>query len=407
MDRNVKTILAAVALLQAGMAAYSNFFSVYVAEITGGNYMAVALFAALPFAAYAFTSRIWGVLSDFFGARRPFMIWGLFAMGALAALFIPFFNSAAMVIGISTVVSLANAIFMPAMLAAVSHDTENSGKALGLFDGASSLGWGAGSIFMGLMARFAVTKLNGDFSMIFAFASGAILLASAVVAVFFHKLKLKRMDGRVSDMLKTTYRISSSNRLLPLLYVAVFLGWFALFWYVPLIKLNLFDDFAGGDWLLYGFAHAAASFTSIFASPFAGRLCDRIGGQRIMIGAMAAYVLYIPAAVFFSHDRMIFIILWMLPIWSFFNVGIYSSGARLSRIEHRAETMGTLESCRDFAGTIAPLGSGRLAGSIGRNNSIVAAPLFLIGALIATMSLLRKQAKDGKATLFTKDTISR
>jgi MFS family permease len=334
------------------------------------------------------------------------MIWGLFAMGALTALFIPFFNSAAIVVAISTVVSLANAVFMPAMLAAVAHDTENSGKALGLFDGAASLGWGAGSMVMGVMAKFAVTDIKNDFSMIFIFASAAILLASIVVMVFFHRLKLKRMDGKLSDMIKSTYKISSSNRLLPLLYIAVLLGWFALFWYVPLIKLNLFDDFAGGDWLLYGAAHAAASFTSIFASPFAGRLCDRIGGQRIMMAAMAAYVIYIPAAVFFAQDKLIFIILWMLPIWSFFNVGIYSSGARLSKIEHRAETMGTLESCRDLAGTAAPLGSGRLAGAIGRNQSIVFAPLFLVGAFIAMMMLRRKQAKEEKATLFTGKPIS-
>ncbi len=390
MDRQIRTILVSVVLFQAGMAAYYNFFSIYVYQISGGSSTTIALFAALSFAAYALTSRFWGALSDFYAVRKPFMVYGLLAMGLLALLFIPALKSAAAIIAVSVAVSAANAVFMPAMLAAVTHRGEKSGAALGMFDGAASLGWGAGSLAMGFIAHFA-EKSAGNFSVLFVFASLSIALAGAVVWKFFESQEKgrKEIGGKEADlllMLRSSYKFSSSSRHLLMLYAAVLLGWFAIFWYIPLIKLQLFEGVSGDNWILYGAAHAAACLTSIFASPIVGRLSDRIGGTRILMAAIAAYILYIPAVILIL-SKTVFIILWMLPIWSFFNVGIYSSGTRLSDQKNRG--MGTLESCREIAGAIAPIPGGRMADMFGRTASILVAPLFMAGAF-AAVAVLRK-----------------
>ncbi len=193
MDRQIRTILVSVVLFQAGMAAYYNFFSIYVYQISGGSSTTIALFAALSFAAYALTSRFWGALSDFYAARKPFIVYGLLAMGLLALLFIPALKSAAAIIAVSVAVSAANAVFMPAMLAAVTHRGEKSGAALGMFDGAASLGWGAGSLAMGFIAYFA-EKSAGNFSALFVFASLSIVLAGAVVWKFFESQEKGRKE---------------------------------------------------------------------------------------------------------------------------------------------------------------------------------------------------------------------
>ncbi len=400
MERQLRTILASVILYQAGMAAYYNFFSIYVYRISGGSSTTIALFAALSFAAYALTSRFWGALSDFYATRKPFMVYGLLAMGLLALLFIPALRSASAIIAVSVLVSAANAVFMPAMLAAVTHNAENSGAALGMFDGAASLGWGAGSLIMGFIAHFSEKSIGKDFSMLFVFASLSIVLAGAIIWKFFESRSVEKKSADLISLVRSSYKFSSSGRRLLLLYLTVFLGWFAIFWYIPLIKLDLFEEFAGGSWIWYGAAHAAACLTSIFASPVAGKFSDRIGGPRMLAGALIAYMLYIPAIVL-TPSRVVFIILWMLPIWSFFNVGIYSSGVRLSKPENRGETMGTLESCREIAGTVAPVPGGRVAdwfGKDGRNASMLIAPLFLAGAL-GVLGILSRAKENGNSAV--------
>lgn len=378
--KQIWTILISAALIQAGIAAYYNFFSVYIYDLTHSN-IAVTLFASISFAAYALTARFWGALSDFYAARKPFIVYGMLITGLSMLLFIPAMKSWQFIIVVSILVSLATAVFMPATLAAV-PGTGKTGEAFGLFDAASSLGWGAGSLLMGLIAA--------DEGYVILLASLLTISAGMIILLGLQKQDIEPRNVKhisIISTLKDSYRFVS-NGSLKFLYLTVLLGWFAIFWYAPLIRLQLFYVITDSSWKFYGMALAGASLTSIIASPIAGRLCDKIGGMRILTAAILAYVLYIPILIL-TRNILIFMILWILPIWSFFYTGIYTSGVHLSKPERRGEVMGSLEACREVSGSIAPLCGGRIADLTDRTTSVLIAPLFLLGAF-GVMGLLRK-----------------
>jgi MFS family permease len=121
-------------------------------------------------------------------------------------------------------------------------------------------------------------------------------------------------------------------------------------------------------------------------SKFYGEVVKKLTPWRSLVLLSAAYFVNIAILALAKGYLMAFF--WILPLWNFMYISLYSAVTRLSRENERATAFGFLNSTLNFAVFLSAL-SGILADKFGRLSSVV---LGLVSILVSVVTFAKLNA---------------
>lgn len=274
------------------------FLPLYVAELGTNTSLSIEFWAGLVFSAQALTmaiaAPIWGSLSDRFGYKlmvERAMFGGALILGAMA-----FARSAEELVLMRAIQGLITGTISAAnALVAAVAPRERMGYAMGLLQVGLWSGTAAGPLIGGLIAD------NFGFPATFLLTAGLLVLSGFLVT--FGVRDGKRPESAVKHkspgilagwrVILATPGVSSAYllRFLSSLAQTMLLPFTPLFIQLLLPNTDRLSTFTG---LVVGLASGAGTATAIYL----GRLGDRIGHRRVLIGsALLTAICYLPQSL--------------------------------------------------------------------------------------------------------------
>jgi DHA1 family multidrug resistance protein-like MFS transporter len=294
--RNLYVVFVVQLLSTAGFSLVFPFLPLYVKEIGVASGGSIEFWAGLVFSSQAVTmmisSPIWGSVADRRG--RKLMLERATIGGAILLALMGFAQNAEQLVilrtiqgGVSGVISAANA------LVAASTPRQHTGEALGLLQTSRWVGVSVGPILGGL--------LGDAFGFRESFWITAALLGLAGLACMLwvrEEFTPKERTGRAGFL--ASYRTLLAAPGMAGLYSLTFLRSLGATVTLPIASLyivSLLGTEEGAAWTT-GLVQGSTALTSALSAGWFGRLGDRHGHSRILIGsAVAAALLYIPQAL--------------------------------------------------------------------------------------------------------------
>lgn len=294
--RNLYILMGSQFLVMSAMTMIIPFLPLYLQEMgvtdPDKNQMWAGLIFGINFLSAFLMAPVWGSLADKKG-RKIMVLRSGFGMSAVILL--TGLATSPMQLLLLRLLNGTISGFVPASISLVATNTprERVGYGLGMLQS----GGVAGSI-MGPFIGGALAELIG-FRMIF-YLTGALLgIASLVVLFFVKEEKLPEKESSSAGFFADGSFILHQRKLL-ILFTAGFLLQFAMLGPQPQMPLFVERLGAPGGYIAFfaGLVTAVTGFANMMASPFLGRMGDRIGSDRVMVYAMvAAALFFIPHAV--------------------------------------------------------------------------------------------------------------
>ena len=348
------------------------FLGVYLYDLRA-SYFQIALLDSLSAIMYL-ASRLWGAASDFYGLRKPFIVVGSL-LSSVPVLFCSLVYSPNHIIELFAISSLFSSVAYPSFLAALTSVEGRSGGTLGWYSMLSDLGWAIGCFSMGFLYEF-----SGVFAV---FASSSLLiLVSGLVAIWYpRERRAVRDDEDFWSYMKTalTFKFKAPKGFGRFL-LSVFIAWFGIQWCSPLLRIRMYDLFERSKVAVGIVWGIASSISSAAVGPLAGRLADKVGGWRLLQVTILLYVLRTPVFAF-VNDPILYSILWIAPIWSFFWVGNLAAPAQMTHRGVRGEAMGAHQSALNLGISLGFIG-GLFADNFGRELGIILTSIFFMASFI-------------------------
>ncbi|SDC20625.1 Predicted arabinose efflux permease, MFS family [Paenibacillus sp. UNCCL117] len=315
---NLIVLWAGQFLVMAGMTMIVPFLPLYLQEMGMHNEHEVAVWAGLIFAANFVTSflfqPLWGGLADRYG-RKVMLLRSGFGMAIVMTLM--GFAGTAWHLLLLRMLNGTVAGFVPAGVALMSANTprEKMGFAMGTLQSGAVAGSILGPFIGGLLAEWV------GFRPIF-FITGGLLFAASLLVAWLVKetFDAKEAAARPKQSLLSSFGELRRTRQLPSLYAVTFLIQFSLLSVQPLLPLFVQKLHGEGNMLAFyaGLVGSVTGFSNMAAAPVLGRLADRIGPERILIGCLiGAGLASIPQALVTN--------VWQLLIARFF-LGLFLGG---------------------------------------------------------------------------------
>ena len=313
----------------------------------------VSVHALASFAA----ANFWGAVMDRAGRLRPFLVTGV-AGHAATLLVLAFLREPRLVPVVVAVGALFSGSLKTAYLAAATLRRETSrGSALGQMMLWQSLGWTVASTLAGI-----VTGRAGDGALraVLAFTAlcGLVLIAGARRFVPDERFaeRSRRTAGFVSSIREDLVSLYRSPALATV--VLVVLAVFAANWaWMSVMSLILTEELGGARWML-GAALAVSALAGIACFPVAGRWADKHGGKAPFVLSTAAYVAeFLVLAL--VRDPIVVALVFIVPLYPFFQVGTGAIVAEHSRRAQRAGGLGILTGAQSLAS-----GAGAILGGV-------------------------------------------
>ena len=381
-----------------GFSSIFPFLPLYIKELGATTSLSVELLAALVFSAQAFTmmlaSPIWGSLADRYG--RKLMVARSTFGGALIILLMAYVTSAEQLVILRAIQGLiTGTLAASSALVVAAVPRERSGYAMGLLQVSLGVGLGVGPLIGGLAAD------TFGYSSAFFITSGLLVIAGITVMFgvreeFEPLLSLTRSPltflrewrgifaGTGISLSYGMRFISQLGRMMVLPITPLFIEQLL----VDQSRLNTFT----------GLVVAVSSGTITVAAIYLGRLGDRIGHKRILVGSMFMVgLLYLPQSLATEAWQL-------LVLMALVGVGmggvIPSISALLARFSHEGSegaVFGLDNSVRAGARAVAPLvGAGVALAFEIRTTFLATGLIFILGALLAG-SKLREPAAQSAA----------
>ena len=372
-----------------GFSSVFPFLPLYIEELGTSTSLSVELLAALVFSVQAFTmmlaSPFWGSLADRYG--RKLMVERTTFGGAFVILLMAFVNSAEQLVILRAIEGLIAGTFAASnALVAAAVPRARIGYAMGMLQVSLGVGLGVGPLIGGLAAD------NFGYSSAFFITSGLLVFAGFLVMFgvreeFEPRLNLTRsrlvfLKEWRAIVAVVGISLSYGLRFVSQLGRTMVLPITPLFVQQLLVDQSLLNTFTG-------LVVAVSSATLTIAAIYLGRLGDRIGHKRILVGSMlAAGLLYLPQSLATEA--------WQLLVLSAL-VGIAMGGvipsisALLTRYSNEGSegaVFGLDNSVRAGARAIAPLIGAAIALAFGLRATFLATGLvFIFGAVFAGVRL--------------------
>jgi len=334
------------------------------------SYFQIALLDSLS-AMMFILSRLWGAASDYYGLRKPFIIFGNI-ISAVPIFLCGFASSTTQLILLYMISSFFSSISFSPFLAALTA-VKRKGRVVGWYSMLNTTGWAAGAFLMGFIDQF--YKALGVYMI-----SAALIVVSALVMVLYPKeARLTRTES-LRSYLRTTFSFRfKAPKEFSWLLLAVFLGWFGFQWAGPLLRMRFYDVLQHSKVML-GIIWGVASSISVVIGPIAGKIADKVGGGKLLLITAAIYAFYLPFFALIS-DPVLYSVLWIIPVWTFNWVATLATPAQMTEESVRGEAMGALNTALNL-GVFMGITGGLFADRFTREQVILVSPVFF--ALTAT-----------------------
>ena len=277
-----------------GMSQIAPVLPLYIQHLGVHNTSAIAQLSGITFGVTyvisAIFSPIWGHFADKFG-RKPMILRASLGM-ALVIGCMGFAPNVYVLIGLRLLQGVITGYGTACTaLIATQTDKEHSGYALGTL----STGSIAGSLLGPIIGGFIEETLG--FQPVF-FITGALLLIAFILTALFVKESFVRQDKKTVSIQETWQSVPEKSLTIILLvtFFVITLGMYSIEPIVTVYVSQLTKG-AGHVALLAGLVFSASGLANIIAAPRLGKLSDKIGAHKVVLGALVVSgIIYIPQA---------------------------------------------------------------------------------------------------------------
>ncbi|HXF61269.1 MAG TPA: MFS transporter [Caldilineaceae bacterium] len=395
--RTVYVLFAVQLISTVGFSLVFPFLPLYVKEIgiaTGGS---IEFWAGLVFSSQAVTmmlaAPVWGAFADRYG-RKMMLVRATFGGAVLIAL-MGFAQNAEQLVVIRTLQGLVTGVMAAATaLAAAAAPRERTGEALGLLQMARSVGVAVGPVVGGLLGD--AFGFRESF-----WITGGLLALSGLCALLWVHEEFTPAPKATRPGLFDGYRHLLKAPGMGGLYALSLLRSLGQTMILPILALFVVELMGSeeGAASITGLLIGSAAVTGALSAIWLGRLGDRIGHSRIMIGAaLAAALCYLPQAFVTSA--------WQLAAWQalagFAAGGLVPALSALMNLWAPAGSQGAIygldTSVNAAARSVAPMLGAAIAFWAGMRGVFGAAAVIYLLIILLTIHVVRQvRARRGQA----------
>jgi MFS family permease len=342
------------------------------------SYFQIALLDSLA-AIMFILSRIWGAASDYYGLRKPFIIFGSI-VSAIPIFFCGLVSSTTQLILLFMISSFFSSISFSPFLAALTA-VEKKGRIVGWYSMLSTIGWAVGTFLMGFIDKF--------YEAFGVYTIAAVLIAiSALVMILYPKEPQLIRTESLRNYLKTAFSFKfKAPREFSWLLLATFLSWFGFQWVGPLLRMRFYDLLERSKVILGIVWGIGATISGVIVSPLAGKITDKFGGGKLLLTTAVIYAVYIPLFALVS-DPLLYSILWIAPVWTFNWVAVLTTPAQMTKESVRGEAMGAINTALSL-GVFVGVTGGLFADRFTRELGIIVSPMFFAASVVALLPVIK------------------
>ena len=150
-------------------------------------------------------------------------------------------------------------------------------------------------------------------------------------------------------------------------------------------------DLLGRSKLVMGLLWGMNSVASAVALVLAREAIKKFGGLGTLMASTTCYAI-VMLCFALVENPVAYAILWLMPIWSFFNLGYVLSPAEFTSEDVRGEAMGACEVAKNL-GVLIGLSGGFLADVLGREASLAMSAVPISMALIPLAASKSRRAR--------------
>jgi len=354
----------------------------------------ISIWAGIIFAVNFVTSFLmqpfWGKMSDRYG-RKPMLLRAGFGMAITMGL-MGFVTAPWQLLLLRAVNGIISG-FNPAAVALISSGTpkHRMGFAMGTYQSGSIAGTVLGPLIGGLLADAI------GFRPIF-YITGTLLFMASLIAWLFVKESFDRKQATAAPVVSVWQglRELTHSRELPALLGVTLLLQLALMATLPLIPLFVQELHGSMNQLAFwaGLVASVSGLSTIIAAPLLGKLADRIGEGKVLLGSMAgSALLFLPQALVSS--------VWQLMVIRF-ALGIFIGGLvpSVNALLHKHAPIGKEGRVFSYNASMSALGSaggpvlgGALSGLLGIRGLFLLTSGLLLANVVWVLRMLPRSHK--------------
>ncbi|KOF57373.1 MULTISPECIES: multidrug efflux MFS transporter [Clostridium] len=292
--RNLVVCWVGMFITAIGMSQIAPILPLYVNHLGVHNTNSIEQISGIAFGVTfivsAIFSPIWGKAADKFG-RKPMLLRASLGMSIVIGS-TGFATNIYQLIGLRLLQGVITGYTTACItLIATQADKEHAGWALGTLSTASVSGALLGPIIGGFIDE--VIGPQGVF-----FITGSLMVVVFIATLIFVKEDFKRSDKKVMSA-KEIWSILPDKGILITMFITAFVLQLALYSIEPIVTVYIKQLSHDGSHvaLISGLAFSASGLASIISAPRLGRLSDKIGARKVILGSLiAAGVFFIPQA---------------------------------------------------------------------------------------------------------------
>ena len=248
------------------------------------------LIYGVTFIVMAVFSPIWGQAADKYG-RKPMLLRASLGMAIVIA-GMGFVQNVYQLAGLRLLQGTISG-FTSASITLIATQTpkEHSGWALGTLSTGSVAGMLLGPLFGGYLAG--IMGIRSVF-----FVIGSLLLIAFITSFLFVQEEFA-VSHKKTQSFKEVWHLIPDVKVMVAMFVTTFVLQLALMSIQPIITVYITQISENTTHVAFisGMVFAASGFASILAAPRLGKLSDKIGPHKVILGALlAAGILFIPQA---------------------------------------------------------------------------------------------------------------
>jgi MFS family permease len=336
------------------------------------SYIQILLIDSIP-AVIALTSILWGRLADLI-SRRAFLAFS--AIGGFVIVFFGFCSSINSLLLLLAILSVFSSMALPVINALFSFETEVEAS-FALYLLAEAAGWMLSGIFIGYFSK-TISLMRVGYSV------GAFCWVLGVLILVYIMGRTPTVESRPEN----AHKLKINKPLLNLMLGIFFLELGIVISY-GILSVKLYETLNRSK-LIYGIVWATLpSFASVLVSRFYGGIVRRVSPWNSLIMIAVIYLININVLRMASGYVMAFF--WILPLWNFMYIALYSAVTRVSEPEVRASAFGLTNSVLNLAMAFTILGgflSDRFGQSVG-----LGAGVFSVVLSLLFFNLLKSEVK--------------
>lgn len=292
--RNLAVCWVGAFITAIGLSQIAPILPLYINHLGVHNTNSVERISGIAFGVTFITSAIfspiWGKAADKFG-RKPMLLRASFGM-SIVICSIGFVTNAYQLVGLRLLQGVITGYTTACItLIATQVDKEHAGWALGTLSTASVSGALLGPIVGGFIDE--IIGPQGVF-----FVTGGLMVIVFIATLIFVQEDFKRSDKKVMST-KEVWSILPDKAIFITMFITAFVLQLALYSIEPMITVYIKQLSHSGSHiaLISGLAFSASGLASIISAPRLGKLSDKIGARKVILGSLiAAGIFFIPQA---------------------------------------------------------------------------------------------------------------